>query len=77
MVAVAGILKQQKRAHKTIDLDPHTISGTNSTDEIRPGDRGDNRWHLYDSKTIPDTQEKWDKSIFIEKTHWGYYTWPR
>ena len=78
-MAVAGILKQQKRAHKSIDVDPYVLAGSkqSANDELHPGDRSDNRWHQYDTQTIPDTEEKWNNCTFVEKTHWGYYNWPK
>ncbi len=73
---VGGILKQQKRSHATIDIDPYIDTPANRSD-LCPGDRPDNRWHLFDDKTAPLTQEAWEKTTFVEKTHWGYYNWPR
>lgn len=45
--------------------------------EPNPGDRVDNQWHRYDSNKLLDTKEKFDSTVFIDKTHWGYYQWPR
>ena len=44
---------------------------------LAPGDRPDNRWNKYDSQNLPDTQEKWENLVVVEKTHWGYYNWPK
>lgn len=41
------------------------------------GDRPDNQWLQYDSSCLPRTQQDWDQCVFVEKTHWGYYCWPR
>uniref|UniRef100_A0A3Q3FX53 Proteasome activator Blm10 mid region domain-containing protein n=1 Tax=Kryptolebias marmoratus TaxID=37003 RepID=A0A3Q3FX53_KRYMA len=41
------------------------------------GDREGNRWLQYDSNKLPLSQERWDALPFVEKTHWGYYSWPR
>lgn len=41
------------------------------------GDREANRWLQYDSNNLPLSQEQWDSQHFVEKTHWGYYSWPR
>ena len=76
--AVSAILKQQKRKHKTVVIDPYKISGTEHlSTQFSPGDRKDNSWILYNSQDLPTTKEKYDKMIFIEKTHWGYYCWPK
>uniref|UniRef100_A0A673KRM3 Proteasome activator complex subunit 4A n=1 Tax=Sinocyclocheilus rhinocerous TaxID=307959 RepID=A0A673KRM3_9TELE len=34
-------------------------------------------WLQYDSSRLPRSQQDWDECCFIEKTHWGYSTWPR
>lgn len=44
---------------------------------IVAGDRPDNKWLQYDSSSLPRTQQDWDRCVFVEKTHWGYYCWPR
>uniref|UniRef100_A0AAX7TI03 Proteasome activator subunit 4 n=1 Tax=Astatotilapia calliptera TaxID=8154 RepID=A0AAX7TI03_ASTCA len=67
--AVAGIMKQIKRAHKKVPVSP--LDGTVA------GDRTDNQWLQYNSSTLPRTQVDWDQCVFVEKTHWGYYCWPR
>uniref|UniRef100_A0A8C1XAY8 Proteasome activator subunit 4a n=1 Tax=Cyprinus carpio TaxID=7962 RepID=A0A8C1XAY8_CYPCA len=41
------------------------------------GDRPDNQWLQYDSNRLPRSQQDWNECCFIEKTHWGYSTWPR
>ncbi|KAG7492479.1 hypothetical protein MATL_G00015050 [Megalops atlanticus] len=70
--AVGGILKQLKRPHKKVPVDPLKIIGAN-VQEGRP----DNHWLLYDSSRLPRTQQEWESCCFVEKTHWGYYCWPR
>ncbi|XP_006791331.1 proteasome activator complex subunit 4B [Neolamprologus brichardi] len=75
--AMAGILKQLKRLSKKVAVNPSDISGIEETDGLCVGDREGNRWLQYDSNNLPLTQEKWDSECFVEKTHWGYYSWPR
>lgn len=41
------------------------------------GDRRANSWLQYDSSNLPVTEEQWQSLQFVEKTHWGYYCWPR
>uniref|UniRef100_A0A3Q4H8S2 Proteasome activator subunit 4a n=1 Tax=Neolamprologus brichardi TaxID=32507 RepID=A0A3Q4H8S2_NEOBR len=67
--AVAGIMKQIKRPHKKVPVSP--LDGTVA------GDRADNQWLQYNSSTLPRTHVDWDQCLFVEKTHWGYYCWPR
>lgn len=79
--AILAVQKQQKRVHKKIKVDP-TKQGrdsriTSPSETLCPGDRPDNTWHKYDSKKLPDTQEKWEQLVVVEKTHWGYYSWPK
>ena len=47
------------------------------TQHFRPGYRSDNVWHTYNSQCLPDNREKWEALTVVEKTHWGYYTWPK
>uniref|UniRef100_A0A8B9T6E1 Proteasome activator subunit 4 n=1 Tax=Anas platyrhynchos TaxID=8839 RepID=A0A8B9T6E1_ANAPL len=75
--AVAGILKQLKRTHKKVPICPYEISGNPKPSGIQAGDRLDNQWLHYDSRSLPKTKEAWESCCFVEKTHWGYYTWPQ
>ncbi|OXB54978.1 hypothetical protein ASZ78_003090 [Callipepla squamata] len=75
--AVAGVLKQLKRAHKKVPICPYEISGNPKPSSIQAGDRLDNQWLHYDSQSLPKTKEAWESCCFVEKTHWGYYTWPQ
>ncbi|XP_030627610.1 proteasome activator complex subunit 4A [Chanos chanos] len=75
--AVAGILKQLKRPHKKVPVSPYDIYGDKKVDVLLAGDRPDNQWLQYDSRRLPRSQQDWEECCFIEKTHWGYYTWPR
>nr|UCK81620.1 proteasome activator complex subunit 4 [Arenicola marina] len=85
IASLSGILKQQKRKHPMEEVDPYSqvvgdANGERARAEaglFRPGDRPDTTWHHYDTQTPLDSQEVWDKCVFVEKTHWGYYTWPR
>ncbi|XP_044171551.1 proteasome activator complex subunit 4-like [Acropora millepora] len=76
--AVGAILKQQKRAHPKIIVNPYSLAGLPepSTRVIQPGDREDNRWLHYCSSNLPKSKEEWQSCVFIDKTHWGFYTWP-
>ena len=75
--AVSAILKTQKRQHKKVEYDPYEMSGLCRTENIQPGDRPDNDWLLYKMERLPHNEQEWNKCVFVEKTHWGYYTWPR
>uniref|UniRef100_A0A7N6BDN1 Proteasome activator subunit 4 n=1 Tax=Anabas testudineus TaxID=64144 RepID=A0A7N6BDN1_ANATE len=69
--AVAGVMKQIKRPHKKIPISPSELCN------VVAGDRPDNQWLQYDSSCLPRTQQDWNRCVFVEKTHWGYYCWPR
>uniref|UniRef100_A0AAQ5XT79 Proteasome activator Blm10 mid region domain-containing protein n=1 Tax=Amphiprion ocellaris TaxID=80972 RepID=A0AAQ5XT79_AMPOC len=75
--AVAGIMKQIKRPHKKVSVSPSELCGVKELDVIVAGDRADNEWLQYNSSNLPRTQQDWDHCVFVEKTHWGYYCWPR
>ena len=46
-------------------------------EKLNPGQRPDNSWLQYNSKTRPLTAEQWDEPRFVHKVHIGYYTWPQ
>ncbi|KAJ8385476.1 hypothetical protein AAFF_G00185720 [Aldrovandia affinis] len=75
--SVAGILKQLKRPHKKVPISLSDITGVCEPEGLVAGDRPDNRWMQYNSSSLPRSQEEWDVCRFVEKTHWGYYSWPR
>ncbi|KAK5608897.1 Proteasome activator complex subunit 4B [Crenichthys baileyi] len=75
--AMAGILKQLKRPRKKVAVLPSDISGIQDPEGICVGDREGNRWLQYDSNNLPLSQKQWDSLQFVEKTHLGYYSWPR
>uniref|UniRef100_A0A4W6E8I3 Proteasome activator subunit 4 n=1 Tax=Lates calcarifer TaxID=8187 RepID=A0A4W6E8I3_LATCA len=75
--AVAGIMKQIKRPHKKVPVSPSELCKHHKLNGIKAGDRQDNRWLQYNSSSLPRTQQDWDQCVFVEKTHWGYYCWPR
>ncbi|XP_046884684.1 proteasome activator complex subunit 4A isoform X1 [Hypomesus transpacificus] len=74
--AVAGIMKQLKRPHKKIPVIFQQLS-VSQTGGVVAGDRPDNQWLQYNSSSLPRCKKDWDGCVFIEKTHWGYYSWPR
>lgn len=32
---------------------------------------------IMTAKIYQELKKEWESSCFVEKTHWGYYTWPR
>ncbi|XP_064602863.1 proteasome activator complex subunit 4-like [Liolophura sinensis] len=74
--AVSAIQKQLKRPHKKIKVDPFSICGAPRNGQIVPGGRVDNSWHMYPKSDVPLSKEAWNRIVFVDKTHWGYYQWP-
>uniref|UniRef100_W5L008 Proteasome activator subunit 4b n=1 Tax=Astyanax mexicanus TaxID=7994 RepID=W5L008_ASTMX len=70
--AVAGILKQLKRPRKKMAIIPG-----DEVEGLVAGDRPGNNWLQYHADTLPRTDQDWDNYRFVEKTHWGYYCWPK
>lgn len=68
------ILKQHKREHKRIEINPRGFSDQSGG---APGIRLDNLWVQYNSKTKPVTAEEWDKPRYLHKQFNGFYTWPK
>ncbi|XP_068082035.1 proteasome activator complex subunit 4A [Anabrus simplex] len=76
------ILSQQKQKHTRIPIDPSVFPGDDRDSGatgsfVNPGVRQDNRWLLYNSKTVPVNEEQWNEPRFVHKLHIGYYFWPR
>ncbi|CAF3301587.1 unnamed protein product, partial [Rotaria sp. Silwood2] len=42
----------------------------------QPGDRHDNVWVTIDGYKQPETQTDWEQTCFLDKSFYGYYTWP-
>uniref|UniRef100_A0A3B4EMS0 Proteasome activator Blm10 mid region domain-containing protein n=1 Tax=Pygocentrus nattereri TaxID=42514 RepID=A0A3B4EMS0_PYGNA len=75
--AVAGILKQLKKPRVKVAITPSDISGVVEREDLVAGDRPGNSWLQYHADSLPHTQQDWDIFRFVEKTHWGYYCWPK
>uniref|UniRef100_A0A672JUD6 Proteasome activator complex subunit 4B-like n=1 Tax=Sinocyclocheilus grahami TaxID=75366 RepID=A0A672JUD6_SINGR len=77
IAAIAGILKQLKRPRKKIPVNPCDISGVTEPEGLVAGDKPGNDWLQYHGDSLLNTQQDWDNFCFVEKTHWGYYCWPK
>lgn len=74
---ITSVLKKQERKRQVVYKSAEEIGRTNvNFDSVLPGDRPDNKIMQYDSKDLPTSAEKYDSTVFIEKTHWAYYQWP-
>ncbi|CAL1268748.1 unnamed protein product [Larinioides sclopetarius] len=74
------ILKQHKRKHPKVQIDPTEQNPKNI--ELHPlmpkvNEIPDNFWLQYNSANHPDTEENWNLRYFVHKTHWGFFTWPK
>lgn len=76
---MSWILKNQKRKHKKVEIDPCAFEGVTSVPSSpRPGDsRPDNLWLQYNSKKRIATEAEWEEIRFVEKTFYGWYSWPK
>ena len=45
--------------------------------EGQPGDRNDNLWVTIDNYQPPQTQIEWEETCFLDKSFYGYYSWPK
>lgn len=73
------ILRQQKREHVKIHVNPYQIAGivdqtpTNGS-VVQPGYREDNFWLQYDLEKVPKNQQEWDEPRYMYKTD-GFFGW--
>lgn len=75
--SVRNIMKQQKREHVKIIVDPFEIAGVPALpnrSKLKPGSRPDNKWLQYDLETVPHNQAEWDEPRFIHKIE-GFFGW--
>nr|XP_029734187.1 proteasome activator complex subunit 4B isoform X2 [Aedes albopictus] len=73
------ILRQQKREHVKIVVNPYEIAGIPDKaplngSSVEPGYREDNQWLQYDVEKVPKNQEDWDQPRYMYKTD-GYFGW--
>lgn len=72
---VRYVMKQQKREHIKIQVDPFQIAGVAKPEgKLKPGIRDDNRWLLYDINTVPRNQVEWDEPKYSHKKE-GFFGW--
>uniref|UniRef100_A0A4W3GX57 Proteasome activator subunit 4b n=1 Tax=Callorhinchus milii TaxID=7868 RepID=A0A4W3GX57_CALMI len=74
--AIAGVMKQLKRPHKKIEIDPYVVSGCRPS-EIQPGDRPDNVWLHYNSSSLPKTKDEWEACFFAEQVIYDNFSDPQ
>lgn len=68
-------VKQQKRSHVKIQIDPFKIAGVaRPAGKLKPGIRDDNKWLQYDAKKLPKSQAEWDEPRFMYKIN-GFFGW--
>lgn len=71
-----SIIKQNKRIHPKITVDPYKVAGINRPGMIKfnPGIRDDNLFLQYEASLLPKNQLDWDAPIYNHKTD-GYFGW--
>jgi len=73
--AIGAILFQQKKKHSKAIVD---LAGQGyDISNIAPGIRPDNEWLLYKVSNVPSSETEWNNFKFVDKTHIGYYAWPK
>lgn len=81
MQGVTCVLKQQKRKHPKIQIDPtaqnHTVTALHPLMPKVDEDPPDNFWLQYNSANPPNTEEAWNARNFVHKTHKGFYKWQK
>lgn len=72
---VNTVMKQQKRSHVKIEIDPFKIAGVpRPTEKLKPGIRDDNKWMQYDVSRLPKSQAEWDEPRYMYKIN-GFFGW--
>jgi hypothetical protein len=51
--------------------------GPNAKWPIQYGFMQDNKFLFYDRDKLPIDAASWERTVFVDKTHWGFYTWPK
>lgn len=72
---IVNSLLQQRLNYVKIDLDLSKIIAPDQ--KVTFGERADNGWLQYNSKTQPKNAEEWNKTRFVDSVHIGYYAWPK
>ena len=70
---VGYIIYLQRRQYKDTILDPTTFPADGEGSLV--GERPSNLWMQYRADNIPDTEEKYNECIFVDKPHTGYNKW--
>lgn len=73
---VLFIVIQNKPKFIKITIDPYQFNGK-VHNKIIPGIRPDNKWLLYDSKTLPKNETEWDAPRYVHNQYIGFYSWPK
>ena len=72
---VNNVLRQQKREHVKIAIDPFKIAGVPTpTEKLKFGIREDNKWLQYDVSKLPKSQAEWDEPRYMYKIN-GFFGW--
>ncbi|CAF0736207.1 unnamed protein product [Didymodactylos carnosus] len=72
---VAAFCRLQKPARTFIEKPIEAITHI-KPNGIHPGDRDDNLWVTYNNYE-PKNQQEWENTCFLDKSFWGYYSWPK
>ncbi|CAG4953561.1 unnamed protein product [Parnassius apollo] len=71
----AFVLKQRKRKHAKITVDPYQVAGVPRPERHVPGYRKDLEWAMWSREKIPKTDEEWEQP-WLRNPNCGFYAWP-
>jgi proteasome activator subunit 4 len=72
---VGYIIYLQRRVYKDTLLDPSTFPEDGPGAPV--GERPSNLWMQYRSDNLPDTEERYNSCVFVDKPHMGYNRWSK
>ncbi|XP_014668208.1 PREDICTED: proteasome activator complex subunit 4-like [Priapulus caudatus] len=65
------------RGSKMATAESESKMGASEEDTLPPLSQPNNDWLLLDMKDVPNTADSWRRCVMIDKTHLGYYCWPK
>ncbi|XP_051160943.1 proteasome activator complex subunit 4-like [Leptopilina boulardi] len=77
MKVIVNSLIQQRLEYVKIDLNLSNLTKIENNEKITFGERMDNSWLQYNSKTRPSNTNEWNETRYVDLAHIGYYVWPK
>lgn len=83
---MAAALKIHRKASKKLEMSAKDMIKRMTKKDLKVGEktkwpidwgiREDNQWVTYRKAELPMSSESWEQTVFMEKTHHGFYCWP-